>query len=105
LGADENIKKFLIEAKVLNPNQSFDAAKHETGNGMAGVGKIHWNNHFGMKVSYKRFSWADSRKTNMYAIYKHWTYSYLDYDEFLRVGNSTWRKDIQHNKDIGPKYY
>jgi len=93
----ENIKEFLIAADVLNQEESFAVALRETANGKTGIGRSHANNHFGMRRAAKRFTWGEGLTSNNYVKYQSWTFSYLDYDEFLKVGNKTWRKDLPNN--------
>lgn len=92
----ENIKNFIKEAKIPRGEEAFQVATKETGNGSAGVGKTPKNNHFGMKVANMRFSWSEYRMANNYVAYAHWTYSYLDWAEFINAGNKSWRKDCSN---------
>jgi len=91
----ENIRKFLKDAEVLRPEESFQVALRETDNGNTGIGRKPHNNHFGMKITNTRFSWSIDVMPSNYVEYESWTTSYLDYDEFLRKGYKTWRKDVK----------
>lgn len=96
-GTKENIEKFLVEADVLNRQESFHVALRETANGKTGIGRNHANNHFGMRRANMRFTWGNGITNNNYVTYESWPFSYLDYDEYLKAGNKTWRKDLPKN--------
>jgi hypothetical protein len=83
----ENIKAFCLEAKVLSPEMNYGVAQKETGF-VAGTAK--YNNLHGFKGANRRFSWASGKKSQNNSCYEHWAFSCLDYDEYLRAGNSNW---------------
>ncbi len=83
----ENIKQFLIDAEVLQPDRNFGVALKETGL-RAGTAKYY--NYHGFKRARSRFTWSEGKKSGNNAYYQAWPYSFLDYDEYIRSGAKNW---------------
>lgn len=91
---EKNIRAFLSEAEILNPEEYIQVSIRETSLGKAGVGKSA-NNLYGMRRANNRFSWSTGQTKNGYSTYENPYFSILDYCEFKLAGNHTWRKDLK----------
>jgi hypothetical protein len=92
-----NIITFLKISGFKNVNEAFATALLETDNGKTGIGPLH-NNHFGMKQSTTRFSWSVGLEKSGYAKYESWTFSYLDFFEYIQKGYKNWQKSAKNLK-------